>query len=145
MITSNRAQWDGEGLPARDRENARRASIWMGLWGVTFVVAIVVLGPVPGGAWATPWWKWLLAFLPVIPGVLALRAYVRYLREGDELVRKIHVEAAAVGFGVASVVAIGFNLVGQLFGQWEDAGAMTFLAMWIAYSITLNRARRRYL
>jgi len=144
MIRSNDTPWDSEGLPAHDRENAKRASIWMGVWAATFIAAIVVLGPVPGGVRATPWWAWLLAVLPVAPGVMALRAYVRYLREGDELVRKIHVEAAAVGFGVASVVSIGFNLLGQLFGQWEDSGAMTFLAMWIAYSVALNRARRRF-
>lgn len=143
-MISGRAHWDDEGLPARDRASARTATRWMVLWAVSFLAAILVLGPFPGGAAATPVWAWGLVLLPIVPGAFALRAYIRYLREGDELIRKIHVEAAVVGFGVASVMSVGFNLLGQLFGQWEDSGGMTFLAMWLAYSITLHRAQRRY-
>jgi hypothetical protein len=144
MIPADRTHWESDGLSQRDRHNAQRAARWMGVWGLTFVAAIVVLGPVPGGMGARPWWAWLLAALPLPPGVMALLAYIRYLREGDELVRKIHVEAAGVGFGVGSVVSIGFYLLAQLVGPWEDSGSFTWLAMWIAYSVALNLARRRY-
>jgi len=144
MTRTDRTHWDTEGLPQRDRDNAQRATRWMGVWGLTFVLAVVVLGPVPGGIAARPWWAWVLAVLPVAPSLMALRAYIRYLREGDELVRKIHVEAAGVGFGVASVVSFGFYLLAQLAGPWEDSGAVTTLVMWMAYSATLIRARRQY-
>ena len=61
----------------------------------------------------------------------------------DELERKIHVEALALGFGVGAVWMMGWRL-------FERAGAPLLdvndglLVMLIAYGVGVALARRRY-
>jgi hypothetical protein len=44
-----------------------------------------------------------LSFVPVIPGLLAFRAFVRFLRSGDEMFRAVLIEGLVFGFGLTMV------------------------------------------
>ena len=44
---------------------------------------------------------WMLAFVPALPAFLTVTAYRKFLREADEMVRRIHLTGLAVGFGAA--------------------------------------------
>jgi hypothetical protein len=133
-----------EGMCERDRLNVNKFKIWAGAFAVTFIVAIIVLGPSPGGFRETSLWMWALVFTPFILGIVMVQAYVKFLLEADELIKKIHLEALAIGCGTGIIIGTGFALFSQLLGSWEDAGAFTWAAIVLAFSIGLNRATKRY-
>lgn len=47
-------------------------------------------------------------------GVMTVRAYVRFLRNADELLRKIHLEALAIAFGTGAVFMPVYRLCERL-------------------------------
>ena len=51
-------------------------------------------------------WRVPLALLPVIPPLFGLRAFLRFLRQMDELQRRIQLEAIGFSFGATLVIAI---------------------------------------
>jgi hypothetical protein len=101
---------------AADRANQYRFLGWTAAWGVSFAAATFAMtrGFVPAGAAA-----WAVAVVPLVPGILALRAYLRFLRMSDELLRKIQFESLAFGFGCGVIAGVGYPLL-------ERAGAPEF-------------------
>ncbi len=86
-----------------DRRNQWIATGLLFVWAVAFVGTAILIkrGVVPAGA---P--TYLMALVPTALGVLAVLAYMRFLRRADELLRRIqlgwtgmrsHLEAAASG------------------------------------------------
>ena len=73
---------------------------------------------------ATPWWKYVLALLPVLPALWGVRAVRRHVSRIDEMQQRVLLSAMATGFGVAMVVAItvGFLAMAGLdtnkWGPW---------------------------
>ncbi len=95
-----------DGLSSRDRRNARPMYICMALWGLSFLIAHLFLPRGDGSMAAQPLWAWPVTILPIILGVLFAYYYQRFIRETDEMMRKIHLEALATAFGVAFVVGM---------------------------------------
>jgi hypothetical protein len=58
------------------------------------------------------WWSIPLALVPMIPLLLALRAFLRFFHHIDELQRRIQLEALALSFGVTCLVTWGYGLLG---------------------------------
>ena len=133
-----------EGMCERDSRNVSKFRNWSGAFGITFIVAILVLGPSPDGVASTALWMWALVLTPMIIGVFMVQSYVHFLLEADELIKKIHVEALAIGCGTGIVMGTGFGLFSQVLGSWEDSGAFTWAAIILAFSIGLRRATKRY-
>ena len=98
---------------AADRRNQYWFVAWTFAWALTFVVASWVLKnhreAVGVGGWA-------LALLPNIFAIGAMLAYLKFLRNADELLRRIQLEGLAIGFGTGIIFAIGYQLL-------ERAGA----------------------
>src|ERR1044072_5487938 len=57
-----------------------------------------------------------LAALTAVPGLVGIRAYIRFLREADELLRKIQLEALAIAFGVGVLFMMTRRLFARLRG-----------------------------
>ena len=94
------------GATQTDRRNNRRFMIWCVLWALAFVGAGIAQRQLElDGVVA-----WIVAFVPALPAIGALAAYLRFLREADEMVRAIHLQALAWGFGAGVVVVIGVQL-----------------------------------
>ncbi len=98
-----------------DRRNQFRFLGWLALWMVTFVAAAQWLrsDTPPAGPAA-----WAIASGPMILGVVTVIAYLHYLRQTDELIRRIQLEGLAIGFAAAVLFLVGYPL-------FEDAGAPT--------------------
>lgn len=79
--------WDA-GLRARDRRNGLVLNGWSFVWAVCFIGATATLKfmqpPMPLAL--------AVVAVPLAPGFFAVRAYLRFLRDADELLRKIHLE-----------------------------------------------------
>ena len=144
---SNGNHWDAQ-LNARDRRNVKPIKLYALLWAISFLLAVLMLpvsdGMVFGQAELSeqPVWAWILAAIPIPLGVMLTHYYLRYIRQTDELMRKIHLEALATGFGVAFVFGMGFILFGQL--GLERFSGLTWHLMLIAYIWKLRSAQREY-
>ncbi len=129
-----------DGLCERDRINAARFIRWFVAFFLLFSLGAIVLGPEK----RTPLWHLVFGFLPAVPACFALNAYFRFMKDADELIRRIHFEAAAHSFVVVIFAGYFFYLAAQMFGGWEDSGAMICLLGTFSYVVNLRRARQRF-
>ena len=94
---------------------------------------------------------WALAFVPALPGVLAVLAYLKFLREADEMVRRIHVAGMAVGFGAGIFVWMGLQIPLQPGAPGKEMlfaihlhKALIYMAMVAGWVTGQSVATRRY-
>ena len=132
---------DPSEITPRDQRNTLTSAIWQGLW-VFSVIGIETLFDfrpelVPAGVL-----HWLVAALPLLIGAGALWFWLRYLREADELQRRIQLNAVALGFGVTFIwitsysalagagaptlrhnlhmmPGLGAYILARLYGRWQ--------------------------
>ena len=84
----------------RDRRTNRNGivfAVWICLFGASFLGGHWLLratGWMPEGALGVGY-----SLLPLIPGLIAFRAYLRLFREADELIRKVLIEGPLFGVG----------------------------------------------
>lgn len=90
----------------------------------------------------------LVAVLPALPIALLIRAALRYLREIDELQRRIETEAIGIASLLVSVLYFGAGLLQLAKVVQVDAGAAmiwVFPLLCLAYGIAKMVLTRRYL
>lgn len=115
------------GITERDARNERRANIHAMIWTASLIVcgvaikAHLVESPLAG----------LVAAVPLVPGFLFVRAYLKYLREADEFLRKIQMEALAIGFGAGLVCGITVVTLTPPSGFWGMAVLFPLVAGYI--------------
>ncbi len=65
-----------------------------------------------------------VSLLPVLPMVFALRAYLRYLADADELQQRIHLLAVAFAAGAVGMLTFALSFL-------ENAGLPRFSLVWV--------------
>ena len=114
-----------------DQRNRNRFATWCMAWAVTYVAAHWVLKA--DLDLATPL-VWLLVAVPILTILAAVFSYLHFLRNADELLRKIQLQGLAMGFGAGVVFVTGYQLL-------EAAGAaqmqtdhliMVMIFSWVA-------------
>jgi hypothetical protein len=107
---------DPSEVTPRDRRNQRILALWWFVWFICMLGAQALFrfrrDLVPPGATS-----WLVKGLPMVAGAVVVWFYVRYLREADELQRRIQSNALALGFGVTFFWTTTYNSL-------ESVGAM---------------------
>jgi hypothetical protein len=113
----------------RDAHNDRVVSLWISAAALIFIAATFLIE----ARLVDPPVGWLLPLAAAIAGVGALRAYVVFLRYADELVRKIHLDALAFGFGCGVVFMPVYRLCERLGAPKLDSvdPLIVFMAAWI--------------
>jgi hypothetical protein len=126
-------------ITPEDRANQNRFAVWALVWSIAFVGASMILesGAVTGPA------AWAVALAPTVCGVLAVWAYVVFLRRADELLRKIHLEALALGFGGGMLFMMGYRLLERAGAPGLDMND-PLLVMCLVWAGTLLVLTRRY-
>jgi hypothetical protein len=138
--TSVRAPGCGE-LTQRDRRNLRwYLSALLG-WAIAYMLATFLIrrGWVQADAVGAA-----VALLPSLIAIAPAMAFVRFLREADELQRLIELQALALGVGAAFIVFPCAQLLERLgftLAAWRDVVPMVFVA---TYSISAVLGHRRY-
>ena len=127
-------------MPARDRRNLNRANAWMAIWLAFFALSTWLI---KGGLVATGPVGWVVAAFPTAVAVGAILAYGRYLREADELQRKIQLQALALGFGVGLFFGFGYRLFERLGAPRADISDASVVIVFF-YFVGLWLGRRRY-
>ncbi len=133
--------WKTYGLTERDRRNQWRFIGWSLAWSASWVVASIAINN-----------EWVAAGLPQFPialfptfvGIGMLISYAKFLREADELQRKIQLDALALGFGVGLVGAVLYRLLEKSGFVAEADIADAILIMVIAYVVGVLIGQRRY-
>jgi len=115
----------------RDRRNLRRFFRWTIAASLLYVGATAALrwrGAVPA---ALPW---LLVAATLAFAVLAVRGYLAFLREADELLRRIELGGLAFGFGAGAVFSLLYPLLERLGAPalWGEATAVVMMLSWSA-------------
>lgn len=127
-------------LTPRDAQNLRVFNAWM-LGAALFFAAVTIL---LSGEWIphVPL-AWLFPLVGAVLGVSALRAYVVFLRNADELLRKIHLDALALGFGAGLVFMPVYRLCERLGAPKLDSvdPIIVFITAW---AIGQWRGYRKY-
>ncbi len=94
------------------------------IYAASYVAAIVAIKELAPPQWLAA----LIALVPVLLALLMLRAELRYLRDLDEMKRRMHSEAV--------VIATGALLVGALaYGSLEDMAGFPHLSLWWVFPI----------
>lgn len=124
----------------RDRANQRRILLWSFLWGVSFVAVTQAI--------RKEWLPFGVTLVGVVVtallGVATILAHHRFLRETDELRRKIEVEALALAYGIGVVGGLTYwQLV--VAGIAPATGySYVFVAMILVHPVGVLIGHRRY-
>src|SRR5688572_30573055 len=115
----------------RDGRNYMRFMYWMMASLVVFGVASVLIRREilrPGVI------AWTLVFSAVVLMSAAVCAYMQFLRNADELLRKVHLEALAFAFGVGAVMMMGYRLAERLGAPSLDVNdpLLVMMLTWLA-------------
>jgi hypothetical protein len=116
-VNSERATWWQAALMIRgqtevDQRNLRAIWIWTFVWAAVFSAVTIALSALPHqGPFA-----WLLAAIPIVVSIPTVRAYLRFLREADEFMRKVQLEGIAIGCAAGWIFCMGYLVL-------EEAGA----------------------
>ena len=135
------ASWCGD-LTATDRKNLWRFQAWGVVWAVAFAATGLLLKHWPQLVSGLPLRVALIALTTAL-GVAMVLAFMRFLRDADELVRKIHLEALAVSFGATVVFVTTWRLVERAGGPHADVddSLLVMMGVWVIAQIF---AARRY-
>lgn len=123
-----------------------RLNAWLMVAVVIYLGAQTVLAAWPEGS---PLIRALLALAPLIPGLLYVRSWVRFIRGLDELQRRMQLEAflfAALGTALLGAAIGSLNAHGiptGLFRHGVGLGA-TFMALLCFWSVGWGIAKCRY-
>ena len=127
-------------VTARDARNLRTFNYWtiaLGAWllAATFIVEFGFLRSLAFG--------WLFPIAAAAIGVMTVRAYVHFIRNADELLRKIHLEGLAWGMGAALIIMPTWRLCERLGApKLDSVDPLLFIV--IAWAIGHWRGLRHY-
>jgi len=128
------------GRTPRDAANMRLFLRWMVIAMSVYLVAAFAVRHRSATPAVVPW---ALLLAATALSMLAVRRYLIYLREADELVRKIEVEALAVGFGAGALLSLILPLAAELGLHWIDEYVIA-TAMMLSWSVASFLGHRRF-
>ena len=114
----------------RDAHNYRTFSGWMIGAMVTFAAATLLID----GKFINPAAGWAITIACAVLMVVAMRSYILFLRQADELLRKVHLDALAFAFGTGVVLMMAYRLCERLGAPKLDVNdaALVMLLTWMA-------------
>lgn len=127
-------------LTPRDARALRMAVAWIVAAALSFAAGTLVIGNnlATGRALGMS-----LAIATAVLSLMAIRAYIRFIRGADELLRKIQVEGLALGFGAGAVFLLSYRLFERLGAPHVDS-AGPFLLMIVFWALGQWIGIRRY-
>lgn len=123
----------------KDRQNQKLFLYWTIVCAISLLAAAWLLK----GDYISVPFSWLVAIVPSILGVICMFMFLRFLREADEMMRKIELEGLALGFGVGVLFLIGYPLLEQV-GLPPISSQKTGAVMLFAWVFGHIVARRRF-
>jgi len=143
-IGSSRRSWlrwslCPELMTERDWHNEQRVNVATVLWVVTYLALTFVVS----AEYVDGWFALVLSAVPAILGAIVVVRYVQFVREADELLRKIQTEALAIGFGAGMFFTLTYALFEQI-GAPRLEPAFVVIVMGAGWIWGLWRGARLY-
>ena len=115
---------------ARDVRNSQTFGAWMLGSMAVFIAATLLID----GKYIPPIGGWALTLATLVLMLGAVRSYIVFLREADELLRKVHLEALAFAFGAGMVAMMCWRLCERLGAPKLDVNdaALVMMLCWVA-------------
>ena len=135
---------EARGSTCRDRTNQRRMTVWSLVWTLAFLLVVFAIA---AGWLATGWPAAAATLVPTVLGTITALAHLKFLREADELRRKIELEALAIAFGAGVVGGLALWMLSVAWPALDLADvdlALAAAGMLIVYSAASWLGRRRY-
>ncbi len=128
-------------MTARDRRNSWRAAGWLFLWSLAFLGTQwgAGRGLLPEGLAV-----YLAIATTIALGIVAILSFARFIREADELQRKVQLEALSFGFGGGFLAAFTFEMLEQTGLVAGLDGGDVFPVMALLYALGVILGARRY-
>ena len=129
-----------------DGRNAFRAWTWTLAFAVLLTVGGLPYGPVETGEFRTfSVGRWVLILAPVLPGLMAILAWRRFLKSAEELLKQVYTEAAGFAFAVSLVLFLAIYIAGRIVGSSEagDASQVVFVIVLFTFFFTVQHRLRR--
>lgn len=127
-------------LPARDLKNANRVNLWAIAWAGSLAIISFISK-----------YEWYSATLPITMavvinsgiGVGMILAYKRFLKELDEMERKIQLDALASSVGVTLVLFGGYSIleIAGIAPELKASSLIILLALTYMAGIIIGRVR----
>jgi hypothetical protein len=113
----------------RDAHNYKVFTWWMTGAMVTFAAATILID----GGFVPDAFGWALTTISVALAVVSMRSYISFLRQADELLRKVHLEALAFAFGAGVVFMMNYRLCERLGAPKLDVNdaSLVMLLCWV--------------
>jgi hypothetical protein len=82
----------------------------------------------------------------VVPGLMAIVAWRRFLKSAEELLKHIYAEAAGLAFAVALVLFLGIYIAGRIVGGAEagDASQFVFTIVLFTFLFAVQHRLRQF-
>lgn len=121
----------------RDLQNYRAFTGWMVGAMLAFAGATILID----GNFISAAAGWVLTVGTTVLMLFTMRSYIIFLRQADELLRKIHLEALAFAFGAGIIVMMGYRLCERLGAPKLDINdaALVMMLTWIAGQVIGSR------
>jgi hypothetical protein len=126
---------------ATDASNQIRFLAWLFVSMVAYVGATAAARRSASLPASVPW---LLGGLSAVLGTQAIRRYVLFLRRADELLRKLELEALALGFASGAVTCLLLPLLERLGVPDFGEASTILLVMMAAWGLGSWLGMRRY-
>jgi hypothetical protein len=142
MEDSKKPFWRRCETTARDRRNQRRIIVWGLAWMVTWLAAgfLIKFDLIPPGMLAAV----AATLVPMVLGIGTVLAYRHFLREADELRRKIEVEALALAVGVGLVGGFTYFLLERAAVVSESGVLVMIMLITFTHAVGVVLGQRRY-
>lgn len=123
----------------RDLRNYSHFTGWLIAAMIAFAAATILID----GQWISAAAGWALTVATIALMIIAVRAYIRFLHHADELLRKVHLDALALAFGIGAVAMMGYRLCERLGAPKLDINDpfLVMMLVWIGAQII---GARRY-
>ncbi len=123
----------------RDARNLKIFNAWLIGAVLLFATATILLAKEV----IAPPIGWILTIATIVLLAFTARAYIIFLRDADELLRKIQLEALAMSFGATAVFMLGWRLCERLGAPKLDVDD-PFLVMTVVWALGQWTGFRRY-
>jgi uncharacterized membrane protein len=113
----------------RDLKSYQQFTWWLTAGMVVFAAATILID----GQWIPDPAGWALTVLAIVLLMMTVRAYIHFLRNADELLRKVHLDALALAFGAGAVAMMGYRLCERLGAPKLDINDpfLVMLLVWV--------------
>jgi len=121
----------------RDTQNYKVFTAWMIAASIDFAAATILID----GKFIPSIAGWALTAAAIVLMLFTIRAYISFLRQADELLRKVHLDALALAFGMGVVVMMGYRLCERLGAPKMDVNdpLLVMMLVWIGAQLVFAR------